>query len=448
MIGKIIRQLIVILILTIFNALFAAAEMSIVNVKLPRIKKRVEKGEKRAKRLMILMQDPNRFLSTVQVAITISGFLSSASAAATISTYFGDILTNLGLPYAHIISVVLITIILSIFTLIFGELIPKRIALINSEEISLKLSGLVYFIYILFKPLVNFLSFVIKNILKIFGIKSEAKVEKFSEEDIKTYISLGARQGLLNLEDANMIIRVFDFDDAIATSIMTPRIDVYGIDITKLDINLLKEVLASGYSRIPVYEESIDKILGILYVKDILLKILSYSEYELQTELKNSYINIDIKSEIREILRKPYFVPDNKKINILLRELKAKKTHMAILLDEYGGCTGILTIEDILEEIVGEIEDEYDEARNYLTKINKNTFIVDGRLEISTFYEKTGIKLKTNNASTIAGLYIDILGYIPTKENKDEYIEIDNIKLTIIEISGTQLEKFKIEILK
>ena len=360
-----ITQIIIILILTTINALFAAAELAIVSSKNTKIKILAEKGNKNAILFQKLLKEPTKFLSSIQVAITFAGFLSSASAATSLSTYMTDFLNMLKIPYAAQTSVIIITILLSIFILLFGELIPKRIAMVNPEKIALALIPMVNFIYIIFRPIVVILSFTTNLILKLLGISRTLTEQQVSEEEIKANIYMGTKQGLLEDEDSKMIMSIFDFDDEIVSKIMVPRNETYMININDLDKETLKETVSVGYTRIPVYEEREDNVIGMLYIKDLLKYSLEDMEFPLE--------------KVREILRKPFIVPESKKINKLLKEMQKTKKHIAIVTDEFGGVIGIATIEDIIEEIVGDINDEYDDEHDIpkLDKKNENIFMID-----------------------------------------------------------------------
>ena len=360
-----ITQIIIILILTTINALFAAAELAIVSSKNTKIKILAEKGNKNAILFQKLLKEPTKFLSSIQVAITFAGFLSSASAATSLSTYMTDFLNMLKIPYAAQTSVIIITILLSIFILLFGELIPKRIAMVNPEKIALALIPMVNFIYIIFRPIVVILSFTTNLILKLLGISRTLTEQQVSEEEIKANIYMGTKQGLLEDEDSKMIMSIFDFDDEIVSKIMVPRNETYMININDLDKETLKETVSVGYSRIPVYEDREDNVIGMLYIKDLLKYSLEDIEFPLE--------------KVREILRKPFIVPESKKINKLLKEMQKTKKHIAIVTDEFGGVIGIATIEDIIEEIVGDINDEYDDEHDILKldKKNENIFMID-----------------------------------------------------------------------
>ena len=431
-----ITQIIIILILTTINALFAAAELAIVSSKNTKIKILAEKGNKNAVLLQKLLKEPTKLLSSIQVAITFAGFLSSASAATSLSTYMAEFLNMFKIPYAIQTSVVIITILLSIFMLIFGELIPKRIAMINPENIAIILVPLVNIIYIIFKPIVIMLSFSTNLVLKLFGISKNLTEAQVSEEEIKANIYMGTKQGLLEDEDSKMIMSIFDFDDEIVSKIMVPRNETYMININDLDKEILKETVSVGYSRIPVYEDREDNVIGMLYIKDLLKYSIEEKEFPIE--------------KIRDILRKPFIVPESKKINKLLKEMQKTKKHIAIVTDEFGGVAGIATIEDIIEEIVGDINDEYDDEHDIpkLNKKNENIFMIDGRGTLDQINEKLGLELKSEISETIGGLFIELLGYLPeendTKSYKISYNE--HINLTGFNFTGNRVNTVQIEI--
>ena len=432
-----ITQIIIILILTTINALFAAAELAIVSSKNTKIKILAEKGNKNAILFQKLLKEPTKFLSSIQVAITFAGFLSSASAATSLSTYMTDFLNMLKIPYAAQTSVIIITILLSIFILLFGELIPKRIAMVNPEKIALALIPMVNFIYIIFRPIVVILSFTTNLILKLLGISRTLTEQQVSEEEIKANIYMGTKQGLLEDEDSKMIMSIFDFDDEIVSKIMVPRNETYMININDLDKETLKETVSVGYSRIPVYEDREDNVIGMLYIKDLLKYSLEDIEFPLE--------------KVREILRKPFIVPESKKINKLLKEMQKTKKHIAIVTDDFGGVIGIATIEDIIEEIVGDINDEYDDEQDIpkLDKKNENIFIIDGRGELDQINEKLGLNLKSEISETIGGLFIELLGFLPEENDTNSYKTIynENINLTGFNFTGNRVNTVQIEIL-
>ncbi|MDO4535265.1 MAG: hemolysin family protein [Clostridium perfringens] len=402
-VNSLIFQLILIFILTLINAFFSAAEMAIVSLNKNKIKILAEEGSKKAKLIEKLLEEPTKFLSTVQVGITLASFFSSASAATGISNIFGDFLENLRMPYAREISLIVVTIVLSYITLVFGELFPKRLALQNSQKIAMSSVKPIMFISKITIPFVKLLSLSTNFLIRLFGIDDKNLEEKVSKEEIKSLVDVGKEHGVINETEKDMINSIFEFDDKLAKEVMTPRTNVYMIDIDEpLD---LESILNEKYSRIPIFQGSIDNIIGILYMKDFI-----YESY------KVGFKNVDMKN----ILHSPYFVPEMKNIDELFKELQITKKHMAILIDEYGGFSGIVTIEDLIEEVMGDIGDEFDDDETSLRTIDKNTFLASGLISINELNENLNLDLDADSEDydTLGGLIIKLIGYIPKKDEE------------------------------
>ena len=330
--GSIGAQLLLLLCLTAVNAFFACAEMAIVSVNKTKITMLAEEGNKRAKIVQKLLQEPTRFLSTIQVAITLAGFFSSASAATGISEVLGAALARAGVPYGQKISLVVVTVLLAFFTLIFGELVPKRIALQKAESISMFVVRPVGVVSFIAAPFVKLLSVTTNLVLRILGMHKEDLEEKVSEEEIRSLIESAKENGVFNETEQVMIESIFEFDDKLASEVMTSRTDVYAVDVAEPLESYLDEMLAARHSRIPVYEDEVDNIVGVLYLKDYLL-----------AARKQGFENVNI----RTLLHKPYFVPDTRNIDELFRDMQRDRQYIAILIDEYGGFAGIVTMEDL-----------------------------------------------------------------------------------------------------
>lgn len=426
---NVISQLLFLVILTIANAFFAGAEMATVSVNKNKIKILAEEGNKNAQLLQYLLKEPTRFLSTIQVAITLSGFLASASAATSFSYPLNVIMTKLGIPYGETIAIIIVTIILSFFTLVFGELVPKRIALQKAEIVSLFTVKPVLFISKLTSPFIKLLSFSTNFVLQILGMKVENLEENISKEEIRSMVEVGQANGVFNETEKEMINSIFEFDDILASEIMIPRTDVYFIDIDASVAEYLDELLSTKHSRIPVYEEDIDNIIGVLYIKDLIL------------EARNKgFENVDIRS----ILRKPYLVPESKNIDTLFKEMQKSKKYIAILIDEYGGFSGIVTMEDLVEEIMGNIDDEYDDNEPKLEKIDNHTYLVDGIYSIDDLIDNLNIDIISKNHNTISGYLIDILGEIPDDTYLDKEIEVNDIIFKIKSIKENRIDKIEL----
>ena len=425
---SLVSQFILILVLTLLNAFFASAEMAIVSVNRNRIKMLADDGNKKASLLVDLLEEPNKFLSTIQVGITLAGFFSSASAATGISEVIGASLSQLGIPYAQSISLVVITIILSYFTLVFGELVPKRIALQKSEQMAMLSVRPIVFVFKFAKPFVKLLSLSTNVLLRVIGMSDTDLEEKVSREEIKSLVDAGEEYGVINQIEKEMINSIFDFDDKLAKEVMTPRTEVYMIN-SKLPLSI-EELLEENYSRIPVYEGDMDNIIGILYLKDFL-----HEAYQVGFE------NVDIK----KLLHRPYFVPECKNIDQLFKELQKSKRHLAVLIDEYGGFSGIVTIEDLIEEVMGDINDEYDDDDPVIRKIDNDTYIVNGLISIKELNDKLQLNLdeETEDYDTLGGFLINQIDYIPS-ETEECMVEYENLLFKVQCVKDKRIETVKI----
>lgn len=429
-VNSFIFQLFIIFILTLINAFFSATEMALVSLNKNKIKILAEEGNKKAQLIEKLLEEPTKFLSTVQVGITLASFFSSASAATGISDIFGNSLISLNIPYAHEISLIVVTIILSYITLVFGELFPKRIALQNAQSIALFSVKPIMFISKIALPFVKLLSFSTNILLRLFGLDAKNLEEKVSKEEIKSLVDVGQEHGVINETEKDMINSIFEFDDTLAKEVMTPRTNVYMIDIDEPLDTYLDNLLNEKYSRIPVFQGNIDNIIGVLYMKDFI-----YESY------KVGFKNVNLKN----ILHTPYFVPEMKNIDELFKELQISKKHMAILIDEYGGFSGIATIEDLIEEVMGDIGDEFDDDETLLKSINKNTFLASGLISINELNETLNIDLDTDSDDydTLGGFIIKLIGYIPKKD--DECIlNYKNIIFKVKEVNKKRIVKVEI----
>ncbi|WP_252216044.1 hemolysin family protein [Clostridium sp. VAP41] len=425
---NITSQIILIVILTLVNAFFASAEMAIVSLNKNKIKLLAEEGNKKAITLLKLMEEPTKFLSTIQVGITLAGFFNSASAATGISQDLAHYLSGLNVPYSNKIALIIVTVIISYITLVFGELFPKRIALKKSEAIAMFSVRPILYVSKITAPFIKLLSASTNILVSLAGLDKEGLDEKVSKEEIKSLVEVGQEHGVINETEKEMINSIFEFDDKLADEVMTPRTEVYLINIDKPLEEYLDELLEEKYSRVPVYEEDIDNIIGILYMKDFILEAR-----------KHEFENVNI----REILHSPYFVPETKNIDDLFNELKSYKKHMAILIDEYGGFSGIVTIEDLVEEVMGNIDDEYDEEECFIQKVDSNTFIVNGLMPIDDLNDYLHIQLVSDECDTISGFLINIMGKIPNNI-EEKVIEYENIIFKIESIKEKRIEKIKI----
>ena len=429
-VNSIASQIIILVLLTLTNAFFACAEMAMVSVNKNKIKRLAEEGKKSAILVQNFLEEPTKFLSTIQVAITLAGFFSSASAATGLSEPFGIWLGNMNIPYSRQISFFSVTLILAFFTLVFGELVPKRIALQKPETISMFCVGPVSTVSKIAYPFIKLLTFATNLVTKPFGITEGSTEEILSREEIKSLVREGQVHGVLNEKEQEMINSVIEFVDKTAREIMTPRINVLAIDISEAKEEYIEDLINAKYTRIPVYEEDVDNIIGILFIKDFLKQALKYG-----------IDNIDIKS----ILRKPYLVPESKNINDLFKELQQSKKQIAVLIDEYGGFSGIVTMEDLVEEVMGDIEDEYDPESYKIKKIDELTYMVDGLITIDELNNRLDLNISSENYDTLSGFLIDNLGSIPQEED-DRTIEVDHLVFKLESMKHKRIDKVKLYI--
>lgn len=423
-------QILLLIALTGINAFFAASEMAVVSLNKTKISTLAQEGNKKAQKLLELMDEPNRFLSTIQVAITLAGFFASASAATGISVYLADFFNTFSLPYSETIAIVIVTVILSYFTLVFGELFPKRVALQKSEQVSLASVNIIIFVSKIAAPFVKILSVSVTALLKLFHMNQNNIEDAVSEEEIKALLAAGQHSGVINETGKEFMESIFEFDDRLAFEIMTPRPDVYMLDLDDDLYKNMDELLAMRYSRIPVYQDDQDEIIGILHLKDLIIEAK-----------KKGFNQIDLKN----ILQKPYFVPESIKIDILFKKMQKAKVYMAILIDEYGGFSGIVTMEDLVEEIVGDISDEDDEIIENIIKTADGYYIISGSIPLDDLNEQLNLNLHSENHETLNGYLIDQLGIIPDAEAKD-MIKIDNLQFEILEVKDKCIEKVKLKI--
>ena len=407
--NSILFDLLLLLFFTLMNAFFAGAEMAVVSVNKNRIRSLAQEGNRKAKVIEKLFDDSTKFLSTIQVAITFAGFYSSASAAAGISPALAQWLRGFDIPYSQQIAHNGVTLILMFFNLVFGELVPKRIALQKAESFCMLTVMPIHYVSIILSPFIKLLSVSTKLVLRLLGMKTEDQEEAVTEEEIKALLKMGNESGTFDDEEREMIDSVFAFDDRTAREIMVPRRDVVTIDIEEPFDELIDEILETRHNRIPVYEESIDNIIGVLHVKDVMI------------ELRRSGLD---KINIREMLHKPFFVPETKEADELFRTMQAERHHMAILVDEYGGFSGI----------VPEIE-----------AVSENEYVLDGGILIEDLNEELGLKLETENYDTLSGYLIEQLGHIPAKEDRD-VIREDNLVFNVMEVKDNRITRVELQI--
>lgn len=422
-------QLIVLLILILLNAFFAASEIAFISLNDAKIEKQAKAGNKKAKQIEKMLREPSKFLSTIQIGITLAGFLSSAFASDAFAERLAPLLYNI-MPFISLgiwksISIILITIILSFFTIVFGELVPKRLAMKHYEKISFATIGVIRIISLVTAPFVKLLTVITNAISKIFGV-GENEEESVTEEEIKMMVDQGEEKGTIQEEEKELINKVFEFNDITVSEIMRHRKDIFAVDINISGDELMHELSKEEYrySRIPVYDETIDEIKGVLYVKDILKNIG-----------KKSF-------KVKNIVKDAYFVSQTRLINEVFKELQRNKKQIAIIVDEYGGTAGLITMEDIIEELFGEIYDEYDEEETEFEKIDENTYMLAGNMAIYDVNKILNAEIPEGDYDTISGFLQEQLGRIPEDE-ETPVVETKRVTYKIEECEDKRILKIK-----
>jgi putative hemolysin len=422
-------DILIILVLILINGFFVAAEIAFVSVRRTRLDELAEAGDRRAKRAQVLMRDPGRFLAVIQVAITFLGALASAVAAVSIVTVVSEPLRQITFlaDYADTIALLFVTSIVAIVSIVLGELIPKGLALGNPDRIALTVSGPITLFAKIVSPLVAVLVLLTKIISKPFGI-DPTRTPELSAAEIRLIVEQGSQQGVLEAEEEQMISAVMSLSDSKLHEVMVPRIDIAAIDQEASFDDAVTLVLTEGHSRTPLYKESVDHIVGILYAKDLLRIIAAGGP----------------RPRLRDIMRPALFVPESQAVDDLLNELQRRRVHMAIVLDEYGGTAGLVTIEDLLEEIVGEIQDEFDEEEPMKVIVREGEAILDGRADIDEMGELVDPALELEDDEeydTVGGFVYHRIGRVPVV---GDTVAVDPFKITVIKVIGRRVGKVRV----
>lgn len=425
-----IFSVILLLVLILVNGFFAASEIAVITLNDGKLKKMAEEGNKKAQKLVKLTENSSRFLSTIQIGVTLSGFLTSASASQSFANLLADQLTFLPFPRSTVVGVstVIITIVLSYFSLVLGELVPKKIAMQKAEQLSFRFVGILSATAKIFSPFISFLSFSTNLVLRIMGIDPNHSEETVTEEEILMMVDVGEEKGVIDEGAREMISNIFEFDDRAVSEIMTHRTEVVGVEDTMTLAEAVHLAVEEGYSRMPVFHEQLDTILGIFYVKDV----LKYVTAEVPPDMK-----------LTDHMRPAYFVPESKNCSELLEEMTARHIQIAIVVDEYGGTEGIVTMEDLLESIVGNIQDEYDDEEQEIFRVSENAFTVDGSTSIDEISDLLQVHLPEGDYDTIAGLVVELLGKIP-KPGERPSVTLKSLTFTVEEVEDRRVSKILI----
>ena len=432
--GSIILKLLLLFVLVIINAFFAMSEIAIISLNDNVVDKQAEDGNKKAKKVKKLTENPSNFLSTIQIGVTLAGFLTSASASSSFAAGLTEKLVALGTPIpANVIngiSVVLITVIMSYFSLVFGELAPKRMAMQKPEKIAYSVVGILLVVKTITAPFVKVLSASTNLIVRLCGFDPNANEESVTEEEIRMMVDVGQEKGVIEDIQKEMIDNIFDFDDIDVSDIMTHRTDMFAVEDTDSLEQVVSISIEHGYSRIPVFHEDPDNIIGIVYIKDLL-----------------KYISSSLPKDKgpKDVMREAYYVPFSKSCGALFNEMCEKRIQMAVVVDEYGGTAGIVTMEDLLEAIVGNIQDEYDNEDEEIVEVSENVFTIDGTAYIEEVNELVGDIIPEGDYDTLGGFLISRLGYLPKDGDMTE-VEFENLKFTILNVEDRRIGKIRVEI--
>lgn len=435
--GSIILKVVLLFILTLLNAFFAMSEIAIISLNDTKIDKLAEEGHKKAKQVKKLTENSSNFLSTIQIGVTLAGFLTSATAAQSFASMLTDALAKTAVanvvPLGLIsgVSTVLITLITSYFSLVLGELAPKKIAMQKPEKVSFAVVPVLLFVSKVTKPFVKILSVSTNAVVRLFGLDPNADEEEVTEEEIRMMVDVGQEKGVIEDVQKEMINNIFEFDDIDVADIMTHRTDMACVDVEDSLADIIQLSMEEGYSRIPVYEEDPDNVVGIVYIKDLLKYIGSSLPEALH---------------LKDVMRKAYYVPESKRCGALFAEMTEKHIQMAIVVDEYGGTAGLVTLEDIVEAIVGNIQDEYDNEDVEISKINETTFTIDGVTDLEEVEEQLGIQFPEDDYDTLGGFIISQLGFLP-QDGDMNAVEFENIRFTVLNVEERRIGKVKVEIL-
>lgn len=425
--SSVFGSILLILILTLINAFLAGAEMAFVSLNPSKMKERADAGDKRAKRVQKLLQEPDSFLSAIQVGITLAGFFNSASAS---QTFVGLLSPLLGkFPGAEAVAMVIVTLAIAYCSLVLGELYPKQLALQVPEGYALRAAGAILAIKAVFRPFIWLLNFSTGLLKRLTPIDFSKKEEKLTRQEMKALLSSSRNDGAIDAEEFDMMRGVLSLDSRLVREIMVPRVDANMLDADDPLEDNLAVMLEQLHSRVPLYEEDKDHIIGIVHLKDVLVRL---------DELRSGALSL------RALSRPALFVPDTLSTDAMLVQFQKSKQHLAILVDEFGGVAGLVTLEDLIEEIVGDISDEYDDDAPVIQNSGEDSFILKGNLPLSDLNRRFGLKLQSEEADTIAGYLIERLGRIP--EASDEAIPAPDCEFKVLEADETHIETLEMRL--
>ncbi len=416
-------QIVLIFVFIILNGIFAASEIALVSANEDKVRADADAGKKKAKKVLKFLKSPTRFLSTIQIGITMFGFINGAIASDAFAERLSLIVINQGwitpdLAWiVHVATTVIVTIILTFFQVILGEIVPKRMAMRSPEKVTYTFIGFLSGIAWAMRPFVSLLTHTANLFVRMLGVDPHEE-KGMTEDELRLMVDAGERKGVIDKSENEMIQNIFEFDTTTVSEVMTHRTELSAINVKSNRKDTIQYVTNEKYTRFPVYEESIDHIIGILHVKDLLRFIEDNP--------------VDNKFDMRKLLRDPLFVPESKNTRQLFKEMQQSKVHIAIVIDEYGGTAGIVTFEDLIEEIVGNIFDEYDDDEIEIETIKDNEYIIDGLTNIDDVEEQLNANLPVEEYDTLSGFILGQLGRFP-EENELIVIVYNNYRFEVLE---------------
>lgn len=422
-----IWRLLILAVLILINAVFTMGEIAVISINDNKIRRMADEGDEKAKRIVVLLEKPSQFFSTTQIIVTLAGFLASAIAANSFSGPLALwIVNHTGISNLSVVGnicLVLITVLLSYITLIFGELVPKQIGMQKAESIAFVFAGLLLLIGKALKPFISLLAVSTNGVLRLFRIDPAGEPSDVTEEEIRMMVDIGEEKGSIAADEKELITNVFEFNNKKAEDVMTHRTDLCMLWIHEDPEIIRQDILENGFTRFPVYDEDDDDILGILHLRDYLANLLSPEP-----------------APLKDLLRPAYFIPENVPADMLFRDMQREKIHLAVVVDEYGGTRGVVTMEDLVEEIVGNIYDEYDEAPEVIQRIDGTTWRVPGSAELEQLEEIFDVRLPQDEFDTLGGLVFSQLRAIP-EDGTRPVIEAYGLRVQVEEILDHRVEK-------
>ena len=414
----------IIAILVVFNGVFVAAEIALVTVRRSRVRQLSDEGDARAQRVARMTEKPAGLLATIQIGITFIGFLAAAFAGASIAGQLAEWLRDIGFAgSSDIVALLIVTLFVSVVTIIFGELVPKTLALAHAERYALTLSRPIEILGRILAPVVWFLTTVTHAVTRVLGVRDVSSDDAITSEELLILVERGSEQGTIEAEEEQMIGGVLELGEQRAHEVMVARVDMVALEADASLDQIVETIVSEGHSRIPVYEDNIDNVIGMLYAKDLLPYL----------------VGEDRTPSIRTLLRTPLFVPESMLVDDLLRSLQRRRVHIAIVLDEHGGTAGLVTIEDMLEEIVGEIQDEYDEEDPMIVPLADDAARIDGRAGVDDMLEHFDTALDGDDQEefdTVGGLVYHHIGGVPSV---GDTVEVDGLKITVEATDGRRV---------